>query len=635
MPNFDVDITPDKTLIQKLGLVGYRTEQAIAELLDNSIDARILDIPEKIWVVLNFEENWIGVSDDGTGMDKEDLSKSMIIAKGTKTDDRALGKFGMGMKSACSALGKKFTITTSKIGSDKEYEIEYDEDVWLSDKSLTWANFKVVEKVQNGKNKWHGTKIVISKLKIPLYPNQVSKFKTNFGIRYSPYLESNQIAIQINSVLCNPEKIDIIQDSKIELSIPLEHDRTIHGYVALLKKRSIKGHYGIHLFKNNRLIKAFEKFGFSIHPEHAKVVGELHLDHVPVNFIKSEFIRESPEYKEAEEAFSNFKTVKEIISSSQSKSEPSPTIKSLLNYFAENSEAKVLTKKMRIKMAKELLENYEPLELQMENVPVLLIFGILDNDSLYEIHQDDSHIKVVINKNSPAFDYVTNPLFLIGIITSEIKLLISNPIYRSFLEQRNSSLSKFLNDWSQKPRSFSSRSRKISIPDVKHYRLSNDLQNIHDYLNENYEFKFQFTALSTLSKFLHNFLGTKIYTIYTIPGKGEYLVDIICKNFGDDFLIINSPDASMLSKIIKISKNKKIIIIREYTEIKGSSVASPEKSWVDLANEIFTHKIPVSEHEMSHIYNSIQRQIPLDVNEIKRYAKHLKKLDIINLFLDE
>lgn len=36
-----VDITPDKSLIKKLGLVGYRTEQAVAELVDNSIDARV------------------------------------------------------------------------------------------------------------------------------------------------------------------------------------------------------------------------------------------------------------------------------------------------------------------------------------------------------------------------------------------------------------------------------------------------------------------------------------------------------------------------------------------------------------------------------------------------------------------
>ena len=132
MVNFDVDITPNKTLIQKLGLVGYRTEQAIAELVDNSIDARILDIQEKVSVVLNFEEKWISISDDGSGMDKEEIINCMTIAQSTKTDEK-LGKFGLGMKSACSALGKKFVITTSKINSNKEYEIEYDENIWLSD----------------------------------------------------------------------------------------------------------------------------------------------------------------------------------------------------------------------------------------------------------------------------------------------------------------------------------------------------------------------------------------------------------------------------------------------------------------------------------------------------------------------
>lgn len=51
--NIQVDITPDKSLVQKLGFVGYRTEQAVAELLDNSIDARISDEKEQskfIWI---------------------------------------------------------------------------------------------------------------------------------------------------------------------------------------------------------------------------------------------------------------------------------------------------------------------------------------------------------------------------------------------------------------------------------------------------------------------------------------------------------------------------------------------------------------------------------------------------------
>ena len=107
--NIHVDITPDKSLIQKLGLVGYRTEQAVAELVDNSIDARIPDEKETIEVHLDFQKKWIGVRDNGHGMDKQDLTNAMTIAKGTKADGE-LGQFGIGMKSACSALGKKLMV---------------------------------------------------------------------------------------------------------------------------------------------------------------------------------------------------------------------------------------------------------------------------------------------------------------------------------------------------------------------------------------------------------------------------------------------------------------------------------------------------------------------------------------------
>jgi len=632
MVNFDVDITPDKTLIQKLGLVGYRTEQAIAELLDNSIDARVTGILEKIWLVMNFEEKWIGVSDDGVGMDKEEIVNGMTIARGTKTDDK-LGKFGMGMKSACSALGKKFTITTSKINSNKEYEIEYDEDTWLSDKSRNWDNFMVKEKILDDKDNWHGTKVIISKLNIPLYGNQVSKFKESFGIRYSPYLESKQVSIQINTVTCNPVPLDIVQDSKIDLSISLEKNRVIHGYVALLKKRSIKGHYGIHLFKNGRLIKAFEKFGFSSHPENAKVVGELHLDHVPVNFSKSEFIQENPEYEESVKAFASSEIVKKILSSSRSQGEVSPTINSILNYFAGNSDAQSLNVKMRTKMAKELLDNYEPFEIQMESMHVLFTFESADDDSLYVILPEKNHVKVLINKNSSAFSYVTNPLFLIGMITTEIKLLISDSNYQTFIEKRNSTFSKFLHDWSKKPRSITTRSRTIQTPEEKNYRLSNDLIDVRNYLEENYDFKFQFTALCTLSNFLHHYLGTLIYTVHTSPGKGDYLAELLSKKFGDNFIIINSPDSNMISKISILHKSKKIIVIREYAEIKGSIVATPEKAWVDLANEIITHKIPVSDSELKEIHASLNRRLSVNSDEIKRYASHLKKLDSIEKLL--
>ena len=73
-----VDITPDKSLVKKLGLSGYRTEQALAELVDNSIDARIDGARETVAVLLDFDGRRIVVSDDGRGMDGERLAGAMV-----------------------------------------------------------------------------------------------------------------------------------------------------------------------------------------------------------------------------------------------------------------------------------------------------------------------------------------------------------------------------------------------------------------------------------------------------------------------------------------------------------------------------------------------------------------------------
>ena len=66
MSSRKIDITPDKSLIKKLGLVGYRTEQAVAELIDNSINAR-LGGTERIDVCLDFKLGQITASDNGSG----------------------------------------------------------------------------------------------------------------------------------------------------------------------------------------------------------------------------------------------------------------------------------------------------------------------------------------------------------------------------------------------------------------------------------------------------------------------------------------------------------------------------------------------------------------------------------------
>lgn len=633
--NIRVDITPDKSLIQKLGLVGYRTEQAVAELLDNSIDARISDEKEIIDVHLDFQKKWIGVRDNGHGMNKQDLTNAMTIAKGTKAEGE-LGQFGIGMKSACSALGKKFTITTSKINSDKEYHTEYDEKNWLSDEAQNWRNFVITEKTLTEEENWHGTRITISELNVPLYPNQVSKFKDSFGIRYFPYLNTEQVSIQINTVFCKPEKPDIVEGSKKNIQIELEFGKKIDGYVALLKKRSIKGHYGLHLFRNGRLIKTYEKFGFPAHPENAKIIGELNLDHVPVNFNKSAFIEENPEYEKAVNAFRLSTEFKQTIQSSKSKSENTASVESVFDYFNKNTSAQYLERSIRSKVSQELLDNTEPFVIKTGGNLVEIGIKSLKNEPLYIIEKHNSKIRVTINKDDEAFRFVKNPLFLIGIIASEIKLLGENPDFERLLEKRNHDIKEFLNTWSEKSNKKEIfRDREVKIPHIPNYKLADELIDVHDYLKENFAFKFQFTALSTLTPYLHNLRGKLVYTIYTEPEKGEYLSELLEEKFHKKFVVIHSPDRKSLDYFLRMSMIDRVITVREYAVIRGATIATPEKAFLDLVNEGYSHDGIIDKLELKRMFATMKRSKLINYENLQTYAKFIKKSELLEKILGD
>ena len=622
--HISVDITPDKSLIQKLGLVGYRTVQAIAELLDNSIDARIENKEERITVKLDFERKQITVRDDGHGMDKHDLKDALTIAKGTKSDER-LGQFGIGLKSACSALGKGFVIRTSPTNSDKEYQIVYDEDQWISDKSLDWKNFKISEKILTSQEDWHGTIIVIDNLKVPLYPTQVTKFKENFGLRYAPYLEQKQVSIQVNTGLCEPHCEDIEKGSKTPIELELPLGVIVKGHVALLKKRSIRGHYGINLIKHGRLIKPFAKFGFPAHPENAKIIGELNLDHVPVNFYKSEFIEESKEYQDVLKAFSSSDVLKAIRISAKSKGSDVASIESVFDYFDGKSKPQHLERNVRKNLTQDLFNHTKPFEIKMGKNTVRIVIKPLKNEPLYTVKTAGSKKTITINSDEHSFKFVRNPLFLIGVIASEVNLISRNPDFEKFIQERNHQLNEFLKSWSEGDKKETFRDRDMPIPDMSNYRLADELIILHDFLKDNCESKFQFTALSTLAPYLHNLRGKIVYTIHTTPNKGEYVTQLLSDEFGDRFAIVDRPDLNSLNTLLKMPKVDRIVAIREYRVIKGSTIATPDKAFVDLLVERHTHDIPLDDTDLKRILQTMKRHGLINLDEIQRYGNFVKK----------
>ena len=626
-----VDITPDKSLIKKLGMVGYKTEQAIAELIDNSIDARIDGAREEIRVELDFKGRRIIVSDGGRGMSISQLADAMTIAKESKEDKR-LGRFGIGMKSACSALGRKFLICTSETNSDVEYRAEYDEDAWLSDESRGWNNFNITEEPIKGRQ-WHGTRITISEIRVSLYPNQVSRFRDSFGLRYGPYLQDGQASIRVNSLYCRQAEFDVVAGSRIPVDIRLEFGHRITGYLELMKKHSVRGQYGINLFKNGRLIKAFEKFGFQPHPKDSKVIGRLDLDHVLVNFSKSAFIEDSPEYELAVEKFRNSDALQKMLRSSRTVDETLVPIEAVFDYFDGTGQPKHLAKRVSSNLSKQMLNSSEPFQITTGKETATVSIESLRDGSFYQIGREDGRMLIIINRNSKAFEFVKNPLFLMAVIASEARLLADNRDLADIVRLRNNAVISFLDDWSTKKEPIP-RDRDTPIPTIAGYGLEEDLVELHEFLKERYEFKFQFTSLSTLAPYLHNLPGQVIYSLHTTPGNSRYLAELLSDKFSDDLAVVDRPNLSQISALLGVRSVSRIVVVWEYSSIPGSTIAEPEKAFVDLLTDMRTHGVALAPSEAVHILEHMRWRNILNMEKLERHAKAARRTAMLNTLLE-
>lgn len=104
-------------VIQALRSIGYNAKTAIADLVDNSIDAKA----SKISLFFDYHERsgMIRIVDNGIGMNEETLQLAMNIGSKDPREGRGareLGRFGMGLKTASFSLGKRLSVLTKQDG---------------------------------------------------------------------------------------------------------------------------------------------------------------------------------------------------------------------------------------------------------------------------------------------------------------------------------------------------------------------------------------------------------------------------------------------------------------------------------------------------------------------------------------
>jgi len=127
MVNYKV-VEPDpKRMIEGLRDTGYNFVTAVADIIDNSIAAEA----ETIIVIIEMDLNGeivLKVSDDGTGMNEDDLENAMRYGSDERPDPMSLGKFGLGLKTASTAFCRKLSVITKSAKNGKLYKATWDLD---------------------------------------------------------------------------------------------------------------------------------------------------------------------------------------------------------------------------------------------------------------------------------------------------------------------------------------------------------------------------------------------------------------------------------------------------------------------------------------------------------------------------
>ena len=131
---------PD-VVFQALGRIGYDPVSAILDLVDNSVSAGATCVA--INVNQESDEQQEGqrgrprailksliIADNGCGMDEDSLANALTLGSSTQQyNEHTLSKFGMGLKTAASSLGKRLEIISRPENNlDKVFKIVLDQD---------------------------------------------------------------------------------------------------------------------------------------------------------------------------------------------------------------------------------------------------------------------------------------------------------------------------------------------------------------------------------------------------------------------------------------------------------------------------------------------------------------------------
>lgn len=112
MPSTVEVIPAAKRLVSSLRDMGYEFATAVADLVDNSIEAGATVVT--IDIEFEGEDSWVRIADNGTGMTSAALREAMRYGSSRIYSGDDLGKFGLGLKVASLSQCRRLTVASRR-----------------------------------------------------------------------------------------------------------------------------------------------------------------------------------------------------------------------------------------------------------------------------------------------------------------------------------------------------------------------------------------------------------------------------------------------------------------------------------------------------------------------------------------
>ena len=333
---------------------------AIAKIQGIVIDNPLILIDLPTRKQLSTGTGVVRIRDNGPGMNAADAEKAIKAGFSGNNPYDTLGLFGMGFNISTGKLGNTTTFMTArkdsgkyirtvidlnKINAAKSYSLEAQE-IEKGDSTFPADSQGTIIEVSN----WWPVGDANSGFVDKLIQYGMPKVRAEIGRRYATILREAKVRIMINGEKCEPfehcvwdEKRSVTKNgdnipakifvdkvlgsskrcTKCTAIIPSDSaqcpacgntgyrtiDEHVRGWIGI-QRYDHATDYGIDLIRNGRAIRKAEKQAFfefvddfgnvtKDYPndsQYGRIIGEIHIDHVPVDFMKTDFQRSSAEW---------------------------------------------------------------------------------------------------------------------------------------------------------------------------------------------------------------------------------------------------------------------------------------------------------------------------------------------------